>query len=363
MSTVIHSAKGALSRIAQKVRKNITVLRKILPILSFIIPFLILYSLYPKTFEATWKGRTYYLFFLWLACLEIILDSEELQTSKVDKLKSARTIAFCISLLLPAVYVIVANYYGLNATIGELIKQMNIPFIEWMLISIEYLVFTMFFTSTILLEYGIKGLKTFLLPTAFLGMIGTIYVIDNVYPNGQFTPFQILVPTTAKLATYVLEFMGYRTLMDPNTSIGMPYVAVFDPNGRPQGFYIAWPCSGVESLLIYTLIILLFFKKTAIPWKHRIFYFIIGAIITYFINILRIVTIFLLAAKYGTQSPEVWSFHDFYGQLYSITWIISYPLIVIGTRSLWSKIRKKDIKHLEGLASEDSKNEITKGDI
>ena len=112
MSTVIRSAKGALSRIAQKVRKNITVLRKILPILSFIIPFLILYSLYPKTFEATWKGRTYYLFFLWLACLEIILDSEELQTSKVDKLKSVRTIVFCISLILPTVYVIVANYYG-----------------------------------------------------------------------------------------------------------------------------------------------------------------------------------------------------------------------------------------------------------
>lgn len=358
MSTVIRSAKGALSRIAQKVRKNITVLRKILPILSFIIPFLILYSLYPKTFEATWKGRTYYLFFLWLACLEIILDSEKLQTSKVDKLKSARTIAFCISLLLPTVYVIVANYYGLNATIGELIKQMNIPFIEWMLISIEYLVFTMFFTSTILLEYGIKGLKTFLLPTAFLGMIGVIYTIDNLYPYGRFTPFQILVPTTAKLATYVLGFMGYRTLIASNTSMNMPYVAVFDQNGNPHGFYIAWPCSGVESLLIYTLTILLFFEKTAIPWKHRIIYFIIGAIITYSINILRIVTIFIIAANNG----DVWTFHDYYAQLYSVTWIMSYPLIIIGTRSLWSKIRNKDIKHLEGLASEDRKNEITKGD-
>jgi len=144
----------------------------------------------------------------------------------------------------------------------------------------------------------------------------------------------------------------------------MPVLRVWDPNNplKSARFGIAWPCAGVESLIIYTVTILLFLKKTAIPWKHGIIYFIIGAIITYFINILRIVTIFLLAAKYGTQSPEVWSFHDFYGQLYSITWIISYPLIIIGTRSLWSKIRKKDIKHLEGLASEDRKNEITKGD-
>jgi len=365
MSTVIHSAKGALSRIAQKVRKNITVLRKILPILSFIIPFLILYSLYPKTFEATWKGRTYYLFFLWLACLEIILDSKKLQTSKVDKLKSARTIAFCISFLLPTVYVIVANYYGLNATIGELIKQMNIPFIEWMLISIEYLVFTMFFTSTILLEYGIKGLKTFLLPTAFLGMIGVIYTIDNLYPYGRFTPFQILVPTTATLGAKILSLMGYQTSLSfaQSSEYGsLTYLAAWDPKDpvfKSARFGIAWPCSGVESLLIYTLTILLFFKKTAIPWKHRIIYFIIGAIITYFINILRIVAIFIIAVNNG----DYWTFHDYYAQLYSVTWIMSYPLIIIGTRSLWNKIRKKDIKHLKGLASADSKNEITKGDI
>ena len=187
----------------------------------------------------------------------------------------------------------------------------------------------MFFTSTILLEYGIKGLKTFLLPTAFLGMIGVIYTIDNLYPNGRFTPFQILVPTTAKLATYVLEFMGYRTRIAPNTSMNMPYVAVFDQNGNPHGFYIAWPCSGVESLLIYTLTILLFFKETAVPWKHRIIYFIIGAIITYFINILRIVTIFIIAANNG----DVWTFHDYYAQLYSVTWIMSYPLVSLYTQS------------------------------
>ena len=331
--------------IVQKVEKNTHILVKLSPILSFIVPFLILYFLYPNSFEATWKGRTYYLFFLWLVSLEITLGWEELQTDKVDKLKSIRTFAFIIALLLPTIYVVVANHCGLNAIIADLAKQNNILWVDWILISTEYLVFAVLFNLIILAEFGISGLKDFSISMFFLGTIGVIYTIDNLCPGGRFTPFQILVPTTANLAANVLNLMGYKTRMSfiSNHPVygSMPYLAVKDSQGVWQGSGIAWACAGVESLLIYTIIILLFLKKTAIPWKHRIVYFIIGAIVTYFINILRIVTIFVIAANYGFDSPEVWLFHDYYAQLYSITWIISYPLLIIGSRALWSKIRKE----------------------
>jgi len=74
-------------------------------------------------------------------------------------------------------------------------------------------------------------------------------------------------------------------------------------------------------------------KKANIPWFHKIVYFTIGAIVAYFINILRIVTIFLI----GLNKGDVWAFHDYYAQLYSALWIVSYPLIIIGRRILWSK--------------------------
>jgi hypothetical protein len=211
MSTVMRSAKGALSRIAQKVRKNFTVLRKIVPILSFIIPFLILYSLYPKTFEATWKGRTYYLFFLWLISLELILCWEKLQTSEVYKLMSIRTVASIKALLLPTIYVIVANYYGLNDIIVDLSEQNNVYWVNAMPISIEYLVFTMLFALMILLENGVKGLSDFSISTLFLGTIGFIYTIDSIYLFGTFAPFQIFVPIIAMLAANVLNLMRYQT--------------------------------------------------------------------------------------------------------------------------------------------------------
>jgi len=175
-----------------------------------------------------------------------------------------------------------------------------------------------------------------------VGTIGLLFIIDNLYPFGKFTPLQILVPWTATLAANVLNLMGYTTSMsfisnDP-TYGSMPDLTVTGSQGKAR-FGIAWPCSGVESLLIYTVTILLFLKKTDIPWKHRIIYFSIGAVVTYLINIFRVVTIFLLAMDYGWPSPQAAQFHNYYGMLYSITWIISYPLIIIGSRALWGRIR------------------------
>lgn len=313
------------------------ILVKFLPLFSFILPAVILYFLDPMVFEKTWKGRIFYVFFLWLVSLETILSWEELQSRQIMKLRSVRTIAFILALILPTIYVVAANFYGLNALIVDLASKNEIPWASVMPLSTEYLVFTALFILIILLRYGIRGLKTHSISTLFLGVIGMIYTIDNVYPQGSFTPFQIIVPTTARLAANVLNLMGYQTSWSGFFQ-GAPVLEAWDSSGRSSGqTAIAWPCAGVESLLIYTVTILLFLKNSAISWKQRIVYFTIGAAVTYFINILRIVTIFIIAINSGFADAMI--FHDYYGQLYSITWITFYPLVIIGSRALWGRIR------------------------
>jgi len=335
MRSIIQTFNKNIDSLKEHVKILASILKKILPILSFIIPFLLLYSLYPYSFEVTWHGRTFYLFFLWLVSLEFILDWEKLQASKVNKLRSIRTVAFIIALLLPTIYVIAANYYGLNDMIVSFSLQNGIGQ-EWanaMPVSIEYLVFTMLFVLILLLNSGVKGLLDFSIAAFFLGIIGFIYVIDNIYPYGTFTPFQIFVPTTTTLAAYVLNLLGYQTEWK-GESLGTPVLKAWNSKGEFQAG-IAWPCSGIDSLIIYSVTILLFLKKSAIPLNQRIAYFIIGAVITYFINILRIVTLFIIAINGGDWHQ----FHNYYGPLYSITWIICYLLIIIGTRALWGKIK------------------------
>ena len=321
-----------------------------LPVISFIPAFSILYILYPASFEATWKGRTFYLFFMWLVCLELILNWDKIQKPKVNRTRSVRTVLFIAVLVLPTVYVIASNYLGINDALVNLATKYNVDptLVGWVPLSTEYLVLTVFFVLTVYLGFGARSLKDFALPAIFLAAIGIMYTIDNFFPNGTFTPFQLPVPITTQLAADVLNLMGHATRITETTGTPDGWLSILHVIDPKTGLdiisppiAIAWPCAGVESLIIYTITILVFLQGSTISWTRRAIYFVFGAVVTFFINVLRIVTLFTIALQYGDQSSQFNDFHFYYGQLYSITWIMLYPLIIIGGQFLsnWFKAR------------------------
>lgn len=345
----------------QAVKQKLTYVARFLPLISFVIPMIILYLLYPYSFEQTYHGRTFYLFFLWLIALEMILDWEKLQSIKTRKWAFFRTVLLIVTLTLPTVYVIAANYYGLNTVIANSARplipsedRMRDQHASQVALSTEYLVFALLFCVIIVLQYGTRRLMSFSLSALFLSTIGALFTIDNLYPYGRFTPLQWIVPATATLAEKALNLLGYATsyTMTTDSVYGtMPFLMITShPWAR---FSIAWPCSGVESLLIYCVVILLFLKRIAIPWWQKIVYFVVGAVVTYFINILRIVTLFLIAISKGPTFTSIdydfQRFHNYYGMLYSMTWIIAYPLIILGMGAMWPRIRSWMARRRESL--------------
>jgi thaumarchaeosortase len=314
---------------------------------SFITPILMLFVLDPNSFNYTWKGRTLYLFFLWLLFLELILDWEKLTQKNLASLKKSRIVVMGIMASIPIVYVISVNFLGLDQMLIEMGKQIltfwhfSLDNLRYWPLSLEYLVFTIFFAATIWLAYEVEGLKQFSISLCLLGAIGTIYMIDTFYPYGAFTPFQAFVPFTASSAAQVLNWMGYKTFFLPYQVQGTPVLYVSSSSGS-VGFGIGWPCAGVQSLFIYTCVILLFLKKSTIPMIQKIIYFIIGAIGTYIVNILRIVSIYIIAINQDMSAAQV--FHDYYGELYSITWIIAYLIIIILSRTIPAKLSMLKIK-------------------
>jgi exosortase/archaeosortase family protein len=332
--------------ITKRLGQDLGFLVKLLPIFAFVIPFLVLYldrqtSILYYSFEMTWKGRAFYIFFLWLALLEIILGWDVLQ-SKIAKLRSEKAAFLTLTLLLPTFYLVAANYYSFpSRAIIEYSSRIGISLPDWMPLGVEYFVLAAFFILIVWSQYGAKGLKTILISPAFLATIGLIYTIDNVYMYGSFTPFQIFVPTTATLAARFLNFLGYQTQLSLSGSMPILYAHMTNST-IGFGAAIAWPCSGVESLLIYTVTILLFLKKSVFSLVQKVTLFAIGAIVTYIINVFRIVTIFIIAINTGGYyTAEAQQFHDNYGQLYSIIWIVSYLVIIIGVQTLLERHRKK----------------------
>ena len=152
------------------IKKHANLLMKLLPLLAFAIPCLWLYVLFPESFQLMWKGRTFQLFFMWLISLELILDWENLGSSKIRKPMSKRAIAFLMTLLLPTIYILISNYGGLNTLIADSARKSGITWAESMPLSTEYLVFTAFFCTAVYLSSGTKGLRDFSVPAIFLGI-------------------------------------------------------------------------------------------------------------------------------------------------------------------------------------------------
>ena len=159
------------------------------------------------------------------------------------------------------------------------------------------------------------------LAPSFLATMGIIYMIDNLYPYGQFTPFQIPAIATATVTSLILNFMGYQTSLryiycKLSPQLGWaPDLFYYNPalGKEKYVFTVAWPCSGVESLIIYTLFMLIFLRDLDISRTKKIIYFVIGAIITYFINVGRIIALFMIAINYGGGLFK--RFHEYYGCL------------------------------------------------
>lgn len=319
-----------------------TMMMKLLPILSFIPPLLILYLIDPQSFSIMYPGRTSYLFFLWLALIELIIYWEKIQTKE-----KPRKLLFLSIGMLPTIYLLVyiavLKYLSLEEILlisiypnSSLARQM------YLALSLEYIALAVLFASTVLLTHGKEGTLGFQTPAFFLGAIGLIFLVDWAYPGGKFTPFQALVKPTATLAASVLKMMGYeiktfKEIIHPTYGPTL-YMGVYDPlSGATAGFGIAWPCAGIESIILYTLTISVFLQTFSASKLQKITYFMVGLVITYSINVLRIVTIFLIALKKG----DVWTFHNYYGWLYSVSWIVCYPVIITGVQRLLDKIKTK----------------------
>jgi hypothetical protein len=215
----------------------------------------------------TWKGRTFYIFFLWLALMEIILSWDALQSIKANKLRSIRTIVLLLALLLPTVYLVASNYYGFTSrAIIDWSWRSGIDQPDWIPLDVEYFVLAALFTLIVWLQFGVKGLKNILISPVFLATIGTIYTIDNVYRYGSFTPFQVFVPTTAMLAERFLNFLGYQTQL--NLGGSMPYLSAQVANSaQGWGAYIAWPCC--NNLVVFEEVSLLFCSKSNLFYDRR----------------------------------------------------------------------------------------------
>jgi exosortase/archaeosortase family protein len=212
-------------------------------------------------------------------------------------------------------------------------------------LAIEYLVFSFFFTMMILIIYKRKAIfSIFALPLAILWGMGAMYLIDVLYPYGKLKFFQILSLPTSAWAVSILELFGHNVILRYEANYGLPIIMILErsPTGSFPSAAVGWPCSGVHSLFLYMLIIIPLLKQYHTNSSKKLAYFLLGALLTYTVNVFRIVLYFLIYLYYGNESARV--FHDTYGELFFLmfilTFIITIHLIESGKEDILMSLRK-----------------------
>jgi thaumarchaeosortase len=327
---MIIPSKEQLKKLLSEIDRPL-LLKTVLVFAAFIVPLVILYGLDSGSFDYLWKGRAPYFLFLWLLLLEAILGWKNLKAEHTT-FWTRKTVLAAVILLLPTVYAAGLNF-GLHSGIVELGRAVGVPaeqFGEWYLthswpFSLEYVLFAAFFVASIWLLYGVQGLKTFSVSAFFVGGVGVFYMIDTFYPNGTFTVLQSLVPVTTYGVAAILNLLGYTTEILPAGEEGL-YLEVSMGGGKPYNAIIAWSCAGSHSLFLYSFMIMLFLRGTSISRTRKIIYVAVGAAGTFFVNLLRIVTIYVIGISSGGSPAKL--FHEFYGEFFFIAWMFIYLTIV-----------------------------------
>jgi len=298
---------------------------------AFIVPLIIIYLRDWGSFDYLWKGRAPYFLFLWLLLLETYLGWKHLKEED-GSFWNKKTILTIVILLLPTIYA-VGLYIGLYDAILELGTLVGVPvaqFGEWYLThswlySLEYIIFAAFFIASIWLLYGIRGLKSFAVSSFFIAGVGVFYMVDTFYPYGTFTTLQSFVPITTSAASILLNLLGYGTQTFSGGTDGLGLI-VTGAGGKTYQAIVSWSCAGSHSLFLYSFMIMLFLRGTSISRIRKIIYVVMGALGTFFVNILRIVAILLAGVSNGASLAA--TFHEFYGEFFFIAWMFIYLTVI-----------------------------------
>jgi thaumarchaeosortase len=290
------------------------------------------------TFDLTWKGRMFYTFFAWFMIIETAFGWEKL----VERIPRRRVLmaASLGCALIPTLYVLGVNFGGLDLAVLKAGYNIGIPNVnvtndpsdflhyQWPL-SVEYTVFFVFFLAALLLAYKPRGLKIFSISLAFFGAITVAYMLDTIFPFGVFRPLQEMVLPTAACAAALFDILGYTVNLTYPVKLGdslLPCLTV-GIGGKSTNVLIAWACSGVYSLLLYVLIILLFFRKANISGFRKVLYFFIGLFGAFVANVLRIYALLVISLQQGQAAGM--EFHNTYGELFGFVWIFAFIMLIV----------------------------------
>jgi thaumarchaeosortase len=199
------------------------------------------------------------------------------------------------------------------------------------LLAMDYFGYALYCLLATALLYSAQSILLMATPVIYLVGSGILDLMDAYFPQDSLAFLQVWVYLIWNVVVFLLSLIGFQThgiAVEPNPPsllLQGNQLHLHGPKGY-IGLAIYWPSSGVVSMIVYSLVILVLMVKLDAPRKRKVVYAIVGAVGTYFVNVVRI-TLIVLYVTYISLDFE--AFHASIGEVLFIIWIFVYLLAVI----------------------------------
>jgi thaumarchaeosortase len=306
--------------------------------LALISPIIFTIVAYPDTFSLAWnEGRGGFLFAMAFIAAELI---------GVNIGVSKRRLYVVFALVALTISYFVALQFGLRDYIRAAAPAFNVSLVDSWIWMWDSVVMSAFAFSSLFILFGKKWHKIAPAGAIFLAGTAAFLATDAFFPYDTLGPLQFIVPIYLQIDQGIVNFIDDYIMnigpvnpespTDPATARGN--LLILNGLHGPFALQVFWPSAGVDSMIIFTLVMLAFLLKIEIPRKKKILYFVIGAFGTASVNVVRIISLSLYALIVTTKVAEWEAFHSVAGMIMFLPWLGVYLAIVMFTEG---KIRKR----------------------
>lgn len=305
--------------------KKFRINSSIIATLLLIAPIMFTLIAYPDTFYLSWNvGRGALLFAMVFIAAEVIGSNHKINNKKFYLIVGL--------LSLPVGYFIAIEELGLKESIRAAAPIYNVQIQESWTLMWDFIIIVLYVSICLSILYGKKGFKIAPAGLVFIAGIVVILSLDAFFPKDTLGPLQYIVPIYLQIDERVIRLVDSSIVDlgpdDPLVSAQDNMLTLNGLQGR-MNLIVFWPSAGVHSMIIYSLIMLIFFLKMRIPLKRKLTYFVIGTIGTAVINIIRILSLSLFALIVSANPISWQSFHSIAGEIIFIPWLFIYVYSVL----------------------------------
>ena len=329
--------------------------RDAIPLLFMVFPIFFLMVVDPISFTLVWfvgqqVGRGALVFVFFLVAYDFN-DSRKMFKASRDKKRYVLVCLFLLALLV-YYYFRVFNGFFLRPPINPANNTpMDTAFTTYLrvyvtsklgvslesplsfLLMMDFVAYALYCVIATVLLYSVRSVTRMTLPVIYLVGLGILDTMDAYFPENSLAFLQVWVYLIWNVVVFLLSLMGFHTNFDysdapfhrPSLILRGNQLLLWGWKGY-VGLAIYWPSSGVVSMIIYSLVIVVLMVKLDAPRERKLVYAAIGAVGTYFVNVIRI-TLIVLYITYVSSNFE--AFHESIGEVLFIIWILIYLLAVM----------------------------------